>query len=210
MRRQVLKPRGLYAVTPDIADTVRLCQLVEASLQGGAVMVQYRNKSAAAELRHEQAMSLLSLCRGYSAPLIINDHIDLCLALDADGVHLGGEDGDIAEARGRLGSKLLGVSCYDQPPLALAARNAGADYVAFGSCFGSSTKPHAVHAPLALLDQARHESGLPVVAIGGITLDNAAQAIAAGADYIAVISALYMADDVRQTARQFSDLFSDR
>lgn len=199
--------RGLYAVTPDMADTAHLSDLVEASLKGGAAVVQYRNKAASAELRSEQAKFLLELCRAYAVPLIVNDHLDLCLAIDADGLHLGGEDGDIAQARLALGDKLLGVSCYNRYELALTAKQHGADYVAFGSCFGSPTKPAAVQAPLTLFTQARRELGLPTVAIGGITLANAAAAINAGTDSIAVISALFMADDVEQSARQFSNLF---
>lgn len=202
--------RGLYAVTPDLADTLSLCKLVEASIKGGAAVIQYRNKTAGSSLRKEQAASLLGLCRRYAAPLIINDHLDLCLEIDADGVHLGGEDGDIAAARQALGNKLLGISCYNRFELALAAKKQGADYVAFGSCFDSATKPAAGRAPLTLIAQAGRELDLPIVAIGGITLANAGLAIDAGADSIAVIGALFMADDVQQTAAQFSNLFKKR
>ncbi|HEX5539700.1 MAG TPA: thiamine phosphate synthase [Methylophilaceae bacterium] len=199
--------RGLYAITPDMVDTGRLCQLVEASLKGGAAVIQYRNKTADAALRLEQARRLLAPCRSYGVPLIINDHLDLCLALGADGLHLGGEDGDIKAARQALGNKLLGVSCYNRFELAVAAKARGADYVAFGSCFDSATKPAAVHAPLALLTQAARELHLPVVAIGGVTQANAPLAIGAGADSIAVIGALFTAVDVQQAASQFSNLF---
>lgn len=211
MQAQAIKPsialRGLYAITPDMADTASLCQLLEASLKGGAAIVQYRNKTACSSLRKEQAVRLLSLCRRYAVPLIINDHLDLCLEIDADGLHLGGDDGDIAAARQALGDKLLGVSCYNRFELALTAKTHGADYLAFGSCFDSATKPAAVHAPLTLIAQAARELGLPVVAIGGITLANAALAIDAGADSIAVIGALFTAGDVQQAAAQFSNLF---
>ncbi|NOT69012.1 MAG: thiamine phosphate synthase [Methylophilaceae bacterium] len=204
---------GLYAVTPDLADTQKLCELVEASLLGGAAIVQYRNKSANPELREQQAAALLSLCHKYSVPLIINDFLDLCISLDADGVHMGADDGDLAEARERLGSdKLLGVSCYNRYELAEQARAMKADYVAFGACYASGTKPAAFKAPLELIVRAHASIGLPVVAIGGITLDNATQLIQAGADSVAVVGALFSgknvtAEHVTQTAKQFFQLF---
>ena len=191
-----------------MTDTERLCALVNASLDGGASVLQYRNKFADAGLRAVQASALLNLCRKRGVLLIINDHLDLCLAIDADGVHLGGEDGHLAAARTRLGAgKILGASCYNRLALAQAAKEQGADYVAFGSCFDSGTKPAAVRAPLELLSQARNELNLPVVAIGGITLANAKLAIEAGADAIAVIGALFSASDVTLAAQQFSNLF---
>lgn len=200
--------RGLYAVTPDIADTAQLRAKVEAALAGGAVLVQYRNKTADQNLRQHQAATLLALCRGHGVPLVINDHLDLVGAIDADGLHLGKDDTVLPEARARLGpSKLLGASCYDRIENAVAAVQAGADYVAFGSFFLSSVKPGAVRAPLTLLGEARRRLGIPVVAIGGITLDNAPQLIAAGADALAVISALFSAPDVRVAAERFSHLF---
>ena len=202
---------GLYAVTPDRADTPGLLATAEAVLAGGARLLQYRNKSASAALRLLQARALLALCREYQVPLIINDHLDLALALNADGLHLGAEDGSLAAARARLGpEKILGASCYDQLQSALRAERLGADYVAFGSFFPSSVKPGAVRAPLALLRDAKRRLSAPVVAIGGITLDNAPQLIAAGADGIAVVSALFGADDVKLAARRFSALFSRR
>lgn len=173
-------------------------------------MVQYRNKTADTALRLEQARSLLALCRSYAVPLIINDHLGLCLATDADGLHLGGEDGDIVAAREALGGKLLGVSCYNRFELAAAAKAQGVDYVAFGSCFDSATKPAAVRAPLALLTQAARELHLPVVAIGGVTQENARLAIRAGADSIAVIGALFNAANVQQVAHQFSNFFRSK
>lgn len=199
--------RGLYAITPDLDDTAHLCTLIEASLDGGAALVQYRNKNADAELRATQAGQLLALCRRHGVPLIINDHADLCLALGADGVHLGRDDGDIASVRAMLGDKLLGVSCYASFEQAQSAQAQGADYVAFGSCFGSNTKPDAVRAPLTLFTRATRELTVPVVAIGGITADNARLALDAGADCIAVIDALFGAANVQQAATRFSTLF---
>lgn len=202
--------KGLYAVTPDIADTERLLGLVAASLQGDAAVIQYRNKEAGAILRAEQAGALLRLCRKHGVPLIINDHLDLCLSLDADGVHLGADDGNLAAARSQLDNdKILGVSCYNRFELAQEAETQGANYVAFGSCFDSGTKPAAVRAPLELFSRARKELHLPIVAIGGITLENAGQVINAGADAIAVIGALFNATDVKLAAQQFSNLFTN-
>jgi thiamine-phosphate pyrophosphorylase len=199
---------GLYAVTPDTTDTQGLLAGVEAALAGGANALQYRNKSADVALRMAQGQSLQALCRRHGVPLIINDHLDLALALDADGLHLGADDGILSEARARLGAgKILGASCYDRLESALAAQRAGASYVAFGSFFPSSVKPGAVRAPLALLKAAREKLSVPVVAIGGITLENAASLIAAGADGVAVISAVFGAPDVRAAARALSNLF---
>jgi thiamine-phosphate pyrophosphorylase len=202
---------GLYAVTPDEPDTMRLLAGVEAALAGGAQALQYRNKSADAKLRLAQGRALVGLCVKYGRPLIINDHLDLALALDADGLHLGSEDGVLAEAKARLGAeKILGASCYDRLDSAVAAQRAGATYVAFGSFFPSGVKPGAVRAPLSLLAAARAQLAVPVVAIGGITLDNAPRLIEAGAHGIAVISALFGAPDVRAAARDFSALFGRR
>lgn len=200
--------RGLYAVTPDVTDTRELEAKVEAALLGGAALVQYRNKTADARLRSLQAGALLALCRAHGVPLIVNDHVELATALDLDGLHLGKEDGLLPQARAQLGAdKLLGASCYDRLDSAIAAVHAGADYVAFGSFFPSTVKPGAVRAPLALLRNARRELSVPIVAIGGITLDNAAQLIAAGADAVAVISALFSAPDIRAVAERFKIIF---
>lgn len=199
---------GLYAVTPDEPDTGLLATRVRAALTGGAKLIQYRNKSATAALRLEQAGTLLALCRRHATPLIINDDLDLVLEIDADGLHLGGGDGSIAAARAKLGPrKLIGASCYNVLQTALAAEREDADYVAFGSFFASSVKPGAVHASLALLREAKQRLSVPVVAIGGITLANAPQLIAAGANAVAVISALFAAPDVRLAAQNFNVLF---
>jgi thiamine-phosphate pyrophosphorylase len=199
---------GLYAVTPDNADTPALLAGVEAALAGGARLLQYRNKVASAALRLMQGRALLALCRQYQIPLIINDYLDLALALDADGLHLGSDDGSLTEARRRLGDgKILGASCYRRLESALDAQEAGVDYVAFGGFFPSTVKPGAVRAPLSLLTEAKQRLTVPVMAIGGVTLDNAPQLIAAGADGVAVISALFGAPDVRAAARRFAALF---
>src|SRR6185295_3312488 len=156
-------------------------------------------------LRLEQARGLARLCRGYHVPLIINDHVDLALEVDAEGLHIGGEDGSVAEARRQLGpDRILGVSCYRKIDNALEAARHGATYVAFGGFFPSSVKGGSGGAPLAILGEAKRRPGLPVVAIGGITVQNAPQLIAAGADSVSVITALFSAPDVRVAAQQFS------
>lgn len=201
---------GLYAVTPDEADTELLLKKVEAALQGGVSVLQYRNKQASHKLQTQQARALLPMCRHYQVPLIINDSIKLCLTLDADGVHLGADDGNLSEARARLGAdKILGASCYNRFDLALSAQQAGADYVAFGACFASSTKPQAPVASLDLFRRANEQLHIPAVAIGGITLENGLLAIAAGASSIAVINAIFNANDVKLAAQQFTQLFKD-
>jgi thiamine-phosphate pyrophosphorylase len=199
---------GLYAVTPDEPDTARLLAGVEGALAGGAAAVQYRHKSADAKLRLTQGRALLAVCRRHRRPLIINDHLDLALEIDADGLHLGTDDGDLAGAKARLGQgKILGASCYDRLESALEAQRAGATYVAFGSFFASTVKPGAVRAPLGLLATARAQLSVPVIAIGGITLGNAPRLIEAGADGVAVISAVFGAPDVEAAARDFTALF---
>lgn len=199
---------GLYAITPDEPDTGRLLALVTAALEGGARLVQYRNKTAPAALKLTQARTLKAACAAHGAALIVNDEVNIAAAVDANGVHLGREDADIARARAMLGAgKLIGVSCYDSLERARNAQRECADYVAFGSFFASRVKPGAVRASIELLRDARRELRLPIAAIGGITTDNAARLIAAGADAIAVISALFEAPDVAAAAARFNGLF---
>ena len=200
--------RGLYVITPDWRDTIKILLAAKAALEGGAKVLQYRNKVAPASLRLEHAIALSALCMKFGTTFIVNDYLDLAMEVDADGVHLGGEDGDLRAARKKLGKeKLLGASCYNRIELAQAAREAGADHIAFGAIYDSPSKPAAVHAPLALFAQAR-PLGLPMVAIGGITADNAAPVVAAGADAVAVISDIFEAPDITARARQYSTLFS--
>jgi thiamine-phosphate pyrophosphorylase len=199
---------GLYAITPDEPRTEILIDKVGQALRGGASLVQYRNKTAGAELRREQGRALAALCRAAGAPFIVNDDLALALELGADGVHLGADDGDLAEARQRLGrGKLLGASCYNRMELAATAARAGADYLAFGSVYSSGTKPGAVRALLTLFAEARRSFALPLVAIGGITLENAPQVLAAGADVVAVISAVFDAGDIAASAAGFARLY---
>lgn len=200
--------KGLYAITPDMADTQLLADMVAQAIKGGASIVQYRNKLASAALQHEQASALLPICKQANVPLIINDDVALCQSLNADGVHLGGTDGDIAAARQLLGKdKIIGASCYNRLELAQQAATQGASYVAFGACFGSSTKPNAVAASLDLFAKAK-SLNLPTVAIGGITLQNVAQVQQAGADAVAVINALFASADIAASAKEFSQLLN--
>jgi thiamine-phosphate pyrophosphorylase len=200
---------GLYAITPDIANTDLLVKKVEAALQGGASILQYRNKQANHRLQTQQVRAILPLCRQYQVPLIINDSVKLCLTLDADGVHLGEDDSNLAEVKARLGKdKILGASCYNRFDLAVQAQQAGVDYVAFGACFASSTKPNAPVASLDLFTRAKSELNISTVSIGGITLENAVLTIQAGASAIAVINAIFNVDDVKSTCFQFSELFN--
>ena len=199
---------GLYALTPECSDTATLLNKVQQALSGGAQLVQYRNKEGDVALRHEQASELLTLCRHFQTPLIINDDIRLADLIGADGVHLGKDDGSIREARIILGpDKIIGVSCYNDLQRALDAETHGANYVAFGSFFRSSTKPGATVAPLTLLHEAKQSLSIPIVAIGGITADNVISLIEAGADAVAVISALFDNGDIKTIASRFAVLF---
>jgi thiamine-phosphate pyrophosphorylase len=174
---------------------------VRLALEGGVALLQYRRKRR--DLA--EARVVAALARRHGVPLIVNDDIELALELDADGAHLGRGDGDLGAARRRLGDRILGASCYDDPELARRAVEAGADYVAFGSVFASSTKPAAVRAPLALFAT---RLGVPLCAIGGITLENAPQVLGAGADLLAVVSDLFDAPDIRARAAQYQGLFA--
>jgi len=190
--------RGLYAVTPETADAVEKARL---ALEGGVALLQYRRKRR--DLAEARAVA--ALARRHRVPLIVNDDVELALELDADGVHLGRDDGDLRAARRRLGDRILGASCYNDPELARRAVEAGADYVAFGSVFASTTKPAAVRAPLALFAT---RLGVPLCAIGGITLENAPRVLGAGADLLAVVSDLFDAPDIRARAAQYQGLFA--
>lgn len=195
-----MKLRGLYAITPEGPG---LEQRVRAALEGGVALLQYRRKHGDAG----EARRIAALAREFDVPLVVNDDVALALEIGAAGAHLGRDDGDLAPARARLGKRLLGASCYDDLARARAAVAAGADYIAFGSVFPSPTKPQAVRAPLGLFQQAR-ALGVPLAAIGGITLENAPPLLAAGADLLAVISDLFDAPDITRRARQYGKLFA--
>ena len=182
---------------------------MEQALQGGAKVIQYRDKSIDKTLRLTQARELKALCDEYSACFIINDDLELALTIDADGLHVGKNDGDISKVRSQLGNKILGVSCYNSLDLAQNAQKKGADYVAFGRFYTSITKPNAVPADLSLIQQVKESTNLPIVAIGGITLNNASPLIAAGVDSVAVIDGLFRQKDIKQTAEKFTELFTN-
>lgn len=199
--------RGLYLLTPDEPDTARLVQRVSAVIDQGVALLQYRNKAADAALRRAQALALQPVCQAAGVPLVINDDWRLAAAIGAAGAHLGEHDGELAQARRALGpAALLGASCYDSIERARRARDAGASQLAFGAFFASGTKPHARQAPLALLGRAR-ELGLPTVAIGGITPDNGRVLIAAGADLLAVLGAVFDAADPAARVRALASCF---
>ena len=215
--------RGVYAITPDEPNTELLSARVSDALAGGVRLIQYRNKAAGKRLAHEQALALRHLTAEVGAQLIINDDIELSLEVSADGVHLGRDDGHSAADDARVDfdslrrhaarsstcrrTFMIGVSCYNEMDLARSAAAAGADYVAFGSVFPSTTKPLAVRAALSLIQRAKQELSLPVVAIGGITPENAPQLLAAGADAVAVISSLFGGCDIRARAFAFTSIF---
>ncbi|HWW04854.1 thiamine phosphate synthase [Collimonas sp.] len=203
--------KGLYIVTPDWDDTDKLLQVTEQALQGGAALLQYRHKTADAALRQLQAEALLALCRRYQRPFIINDYVDLCLALDADGIHVGGTDASVAEVRAKVGAdKIVGASCYGDLELAHTAYRAGASYVAFGGFYPSRVKKYPVTTPPDIVTRAKAEIALPNVVIGGMTQENALPLIAAGADMVAAISSVYLAEDPTAAARSFVALFDNR
>lgn len=200
--------KGLYLVTPDWDDTQKLLAVTEAGLRGGAALVQYRHKTASAQLRQEQAAQLQALCRKYDRPFIVNDFVDLCVELDADGVHVGGTDVSVAQARAALGpAKIVGASCYGSMQLARDAHQAGASYVAFGGFYPSRVKKYEVTTQPEIVTQAKAEIPLPNVVIGGMTQENAEPLVAQGADMVAAISSVYMVDDPETAARRFVNLF---
>ena len=200
--------KGLYLVTPDWDDTEALIKATEIALSAGVGLLQYRHKTATGELRLEQASALLKLCRQYNVPFIVNDHIDLCIALDADGIHVGGTDASVAVVRTLIGKdKILGASCYGDFALAEQAQIAGASYVAFGGFYPSRVKKYEVSTPASIVSKAKSELTLPVCVIGGMTPENAKPLVQEGADMVAAISSVYSAEDIATAVRDFAALF---
>lgn len=201
--------RGLYLVTPNWDDTDRLIDVTRAALDAGAAMVQYRHKEAGPEQRREQGAALLALCRRYNRPFIVNDHLALCLTLDADGLHVGGTDMSVAEARAALGpDKIVGASCYGDLALAHSAWRAGASYVAFGGFYPSPVKKYTFVTAPELVAEARAQIDLPVVVIGGMTPANAAPLVKLGAHMVAAITSVYADPDPGPATRRFDALFA--
>lgn len=211
MRKPSMPNRGLYAITADVEQSIEsLAGQVAAAIRGGAVIVQYRRKSVSAALAREELRTLRTVCSDSGALLIVNDDVELALAVGADGVHLGRDDGDweaLASQAGR--ALLLGVSCYDDIPRAKRAASLGVDYVAFGSFFSSGTKPQARPCPLETLRAARASLDIPIVAIGGITPENGAELVLAGANFLAVISGLFAQPSVESAATRYASLFGE-
>ena len=201
--------RGLYVITDAALAADRdLATLVELVLKGGARCVQYRDKGRDRQRQRQEAEALARLCRAQGVPLIVNDDAALAAEVEADGVHLGVGDADIRRTRRLLGPHaVIGASCYNRLDLAREAQEAGADYVAFGRFFPSSSKPEAVQAHPQLLSAARAEIRLPLVAIGGITPQNGRALVRAGADMLAVIHGVFGEPDVCAAARAYAPCF---
>ena len=200
--------KGLYLVTPDWDDTEALIKATEMALTVGVGLLQYRHKTASGELRVEQASALLKLCRQLNVPFIVNDHIDLCLKLDADGIHVGGTDASVAVVRTLIGKeKILGASCYGDFSLAEQAQIAGASYVAFGGFYPSRVKKYEVSTPASIVSKAKAELTVPVCVIGGMTPENAKPLVREGADMVAAISSVYSAADIAAAVREFVAIF---
>jgi thiamine-phosphate pyrophosphorylase len=200
--------KGLYLVTPDWDDTAALINATESALTAGVGLLQYRHKTATGELRLEQASALLKLCRHHNVPFIVNDHIDLCIELDADGIHVGGTDASVAVVRTLIGKdKILGASCYGDFALAEQAQIAGASYVAFGGFYPSRVKKYEVSTPATIVSKAKSALTLPVCVIGGMTPENAKPLVKEGADMVAAISSVYSAADIATAVREFAALY---
>lgn len=199
--------RGLYAITPtDLClDPPRLLAAVEAALDGGARLIQYRDKSRDGPRRLDSARALVALCERVGARLIVNDDVELAATAQAHGVHLGLDDMPLQQARARLGpDRLIGITCQDSLLRARAASEGGADYLAFGAFFVSRTKPDARRATPDLLRTARIDTSLPLCAIGGIGPEHVADLVDAGADLIAAVEGVFGAADIRTTARAYA------
>ncbi len=208
-QRRLAQLHGLYAIT----DTALVQQhdlpvMVESALRGGARVIQYRDKVSSELQRHNIAAALKTLCHHYTALFLINDDVALALAVDADGVHLGQTDMAIAKARAQLGAtKIIGVSCHNDLSLATTAIQQTADYIAFGRFYPSRSKPQAPAAALSILTEARQQLSVPIVAIGGVTPDNALALIEAGADMVAAIHGVFGQRDIEAAAYAYSELF---
>ncbi len=203
---------GIYALTDEhlLPDPV-LVPAAERALAAGITLLQYRNKLGDSATRRRQAVELLDICRRYSVPLIINDDIELCADIGADGVHLGQQDGSLSAARKLLGSNaLIGITCHQSLDLALSAESEGANYVAFGRFYPSSTKPGAPAARPEILTEANKQLTIPMVAIGGVNAENGGSLITAGADMLAVVGGIFGSDDIEGNVTALRKLFSSR
>ena len=199
--------KGLYAVTPDEKNLYTLSSKVESCIRGGARLIQYRSKGLSKTEQNKQAREIKMVCDRYKVPLIINDNVELCRIINANGVHLGEDDDSLEKARLVLGpSKIIGVSCYNSIDRVRKAVDRGATYIALGACFPSKTKPHAPTASLDLIDLVLKNFKIPVVAIGGINLENIELLTNKGISCVALINSLFKGKDIEGTARQFTGL----
>jgi len=202
--------QGVYAITdPGLLSDNILYDRVSQAIDAGISVLQYRNKTASYDLQQQQSEKLNNLCKKNQVLFIINDSIQLAKQISADGVHLGKEDNNISHAREELGEKaIIGISCYNQLPRAIEAQQQGADYIALGRFFPSKTKPHAIAADPQIITQAKQKISIPIVAIGGITAENASTVINAGADSIAVINGIFAQKNVFNAVEELAQLFS--
>ena len=202
--------KGLYIVTPDWDDTEKLVNATEQAIQGGATIVQYRHKTATMDLRREQAKALQSLCKRYKVPFIINDHVDLAIELNTDGIHVGESDEAVASVRARVGKdKIVGASCYGEMDLVRKAYQAGASYIAFGGFYPSRVKKYEFTTPLDIVVEMKKElPDFPACAIGGMTPENSAPLVERGVDMICAVSGVYFQEDPKAAAQAFAKLFA--
>lgn len=204
--------RGLYAITDrELFQSLGkdITEIVTQAIEGGARIIQYRNKISSTAQRIREAQALLCLCREHNVTMIINDDVNLAREIDADGVHIGQQDMPLTEARNKLGKeKIIGVTCHNKIELAIVAQAGGADYVAFGRFYPSMTKPAATPATLDVLSSARKQLPIPIAAIGGINTTNARVLINSGADMLAVSHSVFGSDDIMASARQLSSFFT--
>ena len=199
--------RGLYAITPDCDDTQMLVDKVSEALEAGISVLQYRNKKATHQLKTQQASLIKDICHKYEVPFIINDDVALCDSLDAFGVHLGKNDSTIDDVRCILGpDKIIGISCYNEEERVEKILSKACDYIALGACFPSSTKPNAPQASVEFIKQVIKQATKPVVAIGGINLDNCKSVLDCGVNAIAVVNEIFSSKDITQTVKTFNEI----
>ncbi len=211
MTKIALPQRGLYAITGSFSSPNNLIENVEQVIQGGAVMIQYRDKTSLPTVQLEIARQLLVICNSHSIPLIINDNIELAKLVGAQGVHIGKDDSDLAEAKACLApNSIIGVTCYNDLNNALKADKQGASYVAFGRFYPSKSKPDAPTADLDILVQAKKSVSIPITAIGGISAENGSELIEKGADLLAVIETVFGAESPQLSAQKIAGLFKQQ
>ncbi|WP_028950992.1 thiamine phosphate synthase [Sulfurihydrogenibium subterraneum] len=204
-----MKLRGLYVITDEkLTPYDKMLDMVEKALKGGASIVQLRDKNNSDEFLIPYSKELKDLCHKYNAIFIVNDRVDLALKVDADGVHIGEEDSDVAEVREKTKGKIMGVSCYGSVERALQMQDLGADYVAFGSFYPSPTKPKSRIVPKSVISDAKKVLKIPICVIGGLTVENSKELIDLGADLVAVISDVWTAPDIEERCKQYIKLFN--